>query len=364
MKTNQISVYQAVLPYPQLLIFLFLLFAIAISVISCAPATKQLPLYFDNPYQHPKFPESLYIAASGFSVKSMDEAEKRAKVRVSEQVKSQIESLVEAKERDVQSGGKSEFKGEYLRVLRAKTSFSHAEMIKIDYQSGHKSAKGFYAFATLKRAVIKKVLAQEYQRLAREFREKAKAALYTVSPFTFGPNFNSAADQMALITAKNFEIRAIGGNFRQYGQDEKLFKQLLAQKAKIVSSINLTVTLRTNLARAQADAFLAKVKSGLSDLGIRASLGGRCFRDQGLAINAQARCERGFLGPVCKLDIKGAIKDCVTNKTWGKVDLSRPEFKGAHTKDKGQALQKMMEKVEQGNMADILRQQLSGSLPL
>ncbi len=333
----------------------FISLLLTLCALSCAAT---LPQHLVDPAAYPKYPISEYITGVAMSDNSFADAENLAKLKVSEQVRSYIESSFEQHLTE-------EFNKVSLEIKKH-TKFSHAEMIRIDTSSGAKVGQLYYAFAYLPRRDVHRALSGEYEAEAAKFRRAAQslAELHDDLP-AYTAGLRQAQKSFAALAAKEFEILAVTLNEpAAFQADEVAFLAMEKDRVTLLRNLKITVRLENGDLGHAREVVLMAVAGALGRLGLEATPGVCDPQKYEMRVKADVRCTRGSFGPQCVLDMAGALVHCSSGAVLAECDLNGPSFKGMHTKDQTRALTLLYNTITPNALAPLLQNALAGVLPI
>jgi hypothetical protein len=326
------------------------------SFLTACAAT--MPSHIADPASHPTYATSKYITAVGMSDRSFDDAEKLAQAKVSEQVRSQIEYQYEM----AMSNQGIDHKG----LVKKQTSFSHAEMIRVDTSSQAKVGKAYYAFAYLSRHDVFKVLESEYESEATRFRRSAQSLPqlhHDLPAYTAG--LRQAQSSFAALSGKAFEIRAVTmKDVPAHRQDEATFLAMERDRVTLLRDLKITVRIENGSIGEAREVILMALTGALTRLGLEATPGACGPQKHELRVKAEVNCRRGSFGPQCSLDMAGVLVHCASGAVLAEADLNDSSFKGIHTKDRSRALTQLYSSITPDALVPQLQKSLSGVLPI
>ena len=333
----------------------FFLLAVVSTFLSCATT---IPPHIADSAAHPKYPVSEFITGVAMSDKSFTDAENLAKLKVSEQVRSYIESSFEQHMTE-------EFNKVSLQIKKH-TKFTHAEMIRIDTTSGAKVGQLYYAFAYLPRKEVFRVLSGEYEVEAAKFRRAAQslAGLHGDPP-AYTAGLRQAQKSFAALAAKAFEIRAVTNREPSaFQSDETAFLAMERDRVALLRGLKITVRIENGNVGEAREVILMAVTGALTRLGLEATPGVCDPQKYELRVKADVRSTRGSFGPQCVLDMAGALVHCASGAVLAEVDLNDPSFKGLHTKDQARALTQLYNTITAEALTPLMQKGLAGVLPI
>ncbi|MDP8222381.1 MAG: hypothetical protein P9L99_03405 [Candidatus Lernaella stagnicola] len=334
---------------------LFFLLTVVGTFLSCATT---MPPHLSNPAAHPKFPVSEYITGVGMSDTGFSDAENLAKLKVSEQVRSYIESSFEQH--------MTEKFNKISWQIKKHTKFTHAEMIRIDTTSGAKVGQLYYAFAYLPRKDVFRVLSGEYEAEATKFRRSAQSlpTLHADLP-AYTAGLRQSQKSFAALAAKAFEIRAVTlKEPTAFQADDAVFLAMERDRVALLRGLKITVRIENGNVGDAREVILMAVTGALTRLGLEATPGVCDPQKHELLVKAEVKCKRGSFGPQCKLDIAGALVHCSSGAVLAEADLNDPSFKGLHTKDQSRALTQLYNTITAEALTPLLQKALAGVLPI
>jgi hypothetical protein len=327
-------------------------------LLTACAVSRTLPAHIADPAAHSKFPISEYITGVGMSDKGFSDAENMAKLKVSEQVRSYIESSFEQHMTE-------EFNKVSMQIKKC-TKFTHAEMIRIDTTSGAKVGQLYYAFAYLPRSEAFRVLSGEYEAEATKFRRASQslAGLHGDMP-AYTAGLRQAQKSFAELAAKAFEIRAVAQKEPvAYRKDEVVFLANESDRITLLRNLKITVRLEGSKIGDAREVILMAMTGALTRLGLEATPGACDPQKHELRVKAKVRCKRGSFGPQCLLDMAGAMVHCASGSVLAEIDFNDSAFKGLHTKDQARALTQLYNTITAEALTPLLQKALSGVLPI
>ncbi len=331
------------------------------ALVTCGCAGT--PVSREGADRRTRFPESRYLVAEGMSRSGPVEAEAQAKARVSEQVRAEVESVVEdlSGVRDGQ---------DYQRVLnevRVTSHFQHAELIRAHSEPGRGRDGLFHALAVLDRAEAVTVLMEEYRRDSERFRlEVGRALAAKGHPVRFTPPLRQAEAVFARLALEALQVRVIEGRGRfpaEHEADREAFSRLEAARSQVLADLTVTVLpgeVEPPMARERV---VQALTSALASSGVVTVSAAVCRG--GLAVVPEARlaCSQTFVGVTCRVTLGGSVKDCTGRSRVATLALGEVAT-GAHPKDKDLARAEALRAVTGATLAPRLREQLREVIPL
>ena len=337
--------------------FLFLLLA-------CA-STPKMPDYLRNPAAHPKFPRTHYMTAIGTSTESQNQAEIVAKGMVSEQIRSDILAVTESEMEEINRNGKIEGTQRLKSIIKTKSYFAHAQLIRSDPASFQKLDGQYHAFAYLSRAEVYPYFEREYENRAPVFRQSAADAPYRKNDLpAYTTSFREAQTAFADLSAKAFEIQAVTRReYEAYLGDVETYRSLEENRTGLLRSLQLSIKVETGEAGLR-NHLTAGLQEALGQLGLTTTPGSCRPGRLHLQVKPLIECSSGYLGPVCNLSFDYELSDCRSQRNLAEGTVTGKELKGGHQRDKAIALQRLYQKLKGRFLAPLLQSELAAVLPI
>jgi len=328
-----------------------------VAVKTTEPRTELLPQLID-PARHPLYPVDRYITAIGRSGESIDQAEDHAKLKVSEQVSSRIESIF-----------RQQMTEEFNKVswqIQKDTRFLHAEMIHIDTASSAKRDGMYLAFAYLSREELYQVQAMEYENHAVKFRQEVESPARLQNDLSaYTTALRAAQKSFDRLANKAFEIQAVTlKTHPPFAQDVARLRVMESHRVAVLRDLKLTIMIEGTQRGQIREVILMALTGALARLDLEAAPGACEPQKYALLIRADVDCRRGYLGQECLLKMKGALIHCASGDVLTEVDLSTAEFKGVHSKEIDKALARLYDSVNPDVLTPMLYHALRDSLPI
>ena len=338
--------------------------AIAVLALAagCAP---QRPPHLDNPRAHKHFPPSEYLCYTASSAESMADAETRAKKGVAEQVHSEISAVSSSFQRETRQGDKAVYRSDDKVLVEVSSSFTHAEMIEIDPDSGGRYQGRHFAFACLSKRAFSARASDEYKQNAIPFRKAVARAGNAAGLGEFSTAYATAKSRIEAMRVRAMEIRAVTGRpLRAFDQDLKRWEELLSRRSDRLQKSRISVEVETGERPEDASALEAKLCGALAALGITAGSGGECEKGLRLRLRASHACKAGAFGPACTLTLDADVRACGSEKILLRAELSEGLFRGSSTQSETKALRAAWDSITADALKDRLKKCLSAVLPL
>src|SRR6266446_4844763 len=303
---------------------------------ACASAPLSFPAYYTAvDSEHPRYPQARFIAGTGISSVSAEDAGERAKENVLLRISTRLESET------------SSFQLYTTRNLAAETatsrvsvrsSFERADLIRLVDRASQGGT--FYAYAVLDRAAADRELAAAMIADLTTFRAAAESAGKARAGQDNGA-FETAAEEPEYVSARN---------------------QLLATIEEARGRRVVGVVLRNAGAGQLAD-FAA---SAVRRLGLRPDSAGCAAREKKDLIDAtqlevapEERCSEGSLGERCEVVVRLTAQACAGNfHGAGTIATVR----GVHPSDREKARRSAWDKVTAQAVEAAVRDALKGTI--
>ncbi len=329
---------------------------------ACASAPLSFPAYYTAvDSEHPRYPQARFIAGTGISSVSAEDAGERAKENVLLQISTRLESET------------SSFQLYTTRNLAAETatsrvsvrsSFERADLIRLVDRASQGGT--FYAYAVLDRAAADRELAAAMIADLTTFRaaaESAGKARVGQDNGAFETAATGAIRVRARIDSAFIVRRAITG---QPAAEEPAYvsarNQLLATIEEARGRRVVGVVLRNAGAGQLAD-FAA---SAVRRLGLRPDSAGCAAREKKdlidatqLEVASEERCSEGNLGERCEVVVRLTAQACAGNfHGAGTIATVR----GVHPSDREKARRSAWDKVTAQAVEAAVRDALKGTI--
>ncbi|MEQ1834587.1 MAG: hypothetical protein ABL977_16195, partial [Candidatus Eisenbacteria bacterium] len=141
-----------------------------------------------------RYPESAFVVAEGVSESGFAEAESRARAGVAAQVSSELSAVLTARARSSTSAGVHRESEALESAIESRTTFAHAERIRLDERARRLRHGRYHALAYVARAELAAPIERDYDARAAEFRALAAAALAADAPAVGWPALRARAD--------------------------------------------------------------------------------------------------------------------------------------------------------------------------
>jgi hypothetical protein len=332
---------------------------------SCAGTSPQAPAA--RPVAPPPsqgHPASQYIVAEGVSDVGFEQAEAQARAQVAAQVRSEMSSVLTTVMSSTSRDGETDDFQRLVSETSTRTSFAHAEMIRVD-PAARRLERGVYrAVARLSRAEAAAALAQDYELAALDFRAAATDLARPGADLpAWSATLRRAEAGFARLSQAAFGLRAVTRREHEpYVADLARYEQAEKERAARLSAARLGLEVGNG---ADANPQLAASVSGaLARLGLGAlprdcPEGGYLLR-----LTPQVTWDAGPFGPMCRLTMSGELLACDGHRSIGRVSLAHREFLGTDLREKERALTVLWEQVNEDRLVPLLRHELAPYLPV
>lgn len=309
------------------------------------------------------YPAGRFVTAIGMSEAGPEQAEAQARAEVSSQVRSELSAVLSTVEFSTQTNGRST---EYQRIeatTESRTSFKHGELIVNDRKLEGREGKAWLAVAVLDRDEAARVLEQEYQTHAIEFRAAAQELLRAESDLpTWTTTLRRAERSFAGLLEPVFAMRALRRAPRDFAADEELNQRVQTERGRRLSGVRMA--LRIDPTQEDAGPLVSSLGGALAQLGLESRSDGCPDDGYVLQITPAFNWETGMFGPVIRLSLPGRLVRCAGGQPVGQIMIKDSEFVGTDVRDRQRALAALWQQVNQVRLSVLLRSELARYLPV
>jgi hypothetical protein len=314
-----------------------------------------------------QYPPDLYISAVGNSSESLDDAENRACAGVAAQVRSRLESELEAVARSVTVDGRISDTQATTQRIEIRAEFDRAELIHVDRERSEVRGGTYQAVAFLSRREAGQVFDGDYAMASAALRLRA-SGLDAVSEGDV-PGFASAywavREAFDDVLRAEAEFRTVAGKSqRDFASDRDLWSQIQNRRQALLDGIR--VGLRMREPRIVDDGldearFVQVFSLALADLGL--SVRGQSCGEAEYVLDLQPEVTyQGIIGTVCRLAFSGQLIECSSGETW-ELHLDSDAYMGDGSHE-GTARRKAENVVTEATLKPLLAAALCRVLPI
>ena len=309
----------------------------------------------------PAYPRGRFITAVGSSTVSVEEALGRARANAVQQVSSQIQ--VEVEHWASETNGTEASK--YLEKIRASSTFTHAELIRVVEQA--KAEESFYALAVLDRAEAEAALARDGASDEAHFQAAARRALEAREGRRSGESAAAADEALATLPAVESSYLVRRAVLRAVSPSEAAHNSLRTSLIALQVAMKTRRVVDIRLGSGTYPALLQRAVAAVKRLGLRVAEGKGCDAQTSdaqldateLVLTPEETCGDGSFGPKCEVSIRLYARGC-SGGAEGEGRIS--QLKGAHTTDPERAKAKAWEKVTDQVVESAVRDALKGTI--
>ena len=191
--------------------------------------------------QSQRDPASQYIVAEGVSDVGFEQAETQARAQVAAQVRSEIESVLTTVMSSTSRNGQIDDSQRLLSETSTRTSFAHAEMIRVDPAARRFERGVYHAVARLSRAEAAEALARDYELAALDFRAAAADLARPGADLpAWSATLRRAETGFARLSQAAFGLRAVTRRDHEpYAADLARYEQAEKERAARLSATRL-----------------------------------------------------------------------------------------------------------------------------
>ena len=278
------------------------------------------------------YPEARYLVAVGTSTESMTDAEARARQGVAAQIRSSLESQIDTRIDSEVRDGSETYVATTQQRLRQETTFSHAELIKVDLESRREKNGLFEVVAYLPRRESGQVLRHDYDAAATALARHA--AVVDAVPAGDLPGFaaayTEARENWTALHQRAMELWAVTGQApASFGQEQARWDAVESRRFAFLEGVRVAFDLlEVRPAGDRLDDVYLRQQfiEALTDLGL--TIRGDACGSGDYLVEVQPRLHyQGVIGVVCRLDFAGRIVDCATGDFWD-LHLQDERFTG------------------------------------
>jgi len=326
---------------------------------ACASARLSFPAYYTAANsEHPQYPQARFIAGTGISSVSAEDAGARAKENVLLQISTRLES-------EISSFQLYTTKGETATSrVSVRSSFERADLIRLVDRASQGGT--FYAYAVLDRAAADRELAAAMSADLTTFRAAAESAAMARAGQDTGAFETAATEAIRIrprIDSAFIVRRAVTG---QPAPEEPEYvsarNQLLATIEEARGRRVIGVVLK-NAGGGQLADFAA---SAVRRLGLRPDSAGCAAREKKdltdatqLDVSPEERCTEGSLGERCEVVVRLTAQACA-GSLHGAGTIAT--VRGVHPSDREKARRSAWEKVTAQAVEAAVRDALKGTV--
>jgi len=312
---------------------------------------------------HEGYPSAGYVVGTGRSDESYAEAEAAARAEVARQITSEIEVLVEREAEVIKEGDRVRAHSFVAQVIRERSTFEHAELIRTPDDGRYADRDGFWAFACLSRRDADEALAIEQGQIEDQLgdlRERIVGAAADGDPARLSQvvaSFREAHDQWDVL---RFQRRAIaGGEGGATLLADGMATDVVAALGQLQDRIVWVVRVESaspSVPDAAVEAAEQVLVEALSSLGTTAMLAERApcreptgDRDLSYGLTAQVDVQQtlGQIGPKAVIDLTVEGEACHGSAN-ALFTHTLPGFIGVHSTRKDRALDIAVGKLRDG----------------
>jgi len=336
---------------------------VAVCVLAaCASAPLSFPAYYTAvDSEHPRYPQARFIAGTGISSVSPEDAGARAKENVLLQISTRLESETSSFQLYTTRGGVAESATSRVSV---RSSFERADLIRLVDRASQGGT--FYAYAVVDRAAADGELAAAMSADLATFRAAAESARMARADHDNGALETAATGAIRIrprIDSAFIVRRAVRG---QPAPEEPEYvsarNELLATLEEARGRRVVGVVLKNAGAGQLADLTASAVRR----LGLRPDAAGCAARDKKdltdatqLEVAPEERCSEGSLGERCDVMVRLTAQACAGGLSGaGTVATVR----GVHPSDREKARRSAWDKVTAQAVEAAVRDALKGTV--
>lgn len=310
-----------------------------------------------------QYPAPRYLVAEGVSESGFAEAEFRARAAVAAQMSSQLSAVLTSTARS-STQGRVHIESEQLEsAITTRTTFTHAELIRLDANSRRMQKGRYFVLAWLDRAELAGPLERDYESRATAFRTLAAVLLAPDSPAAGWVALQARAD--SAFAGLQAVARAVGA-ITQAEHAPLRGDRVLVERIESTRRARLQGTPVVLEWTGEPDVramWAAPAVEALGALGVRTSE--RCIPGSlRLVLSPDVRCEPGALGPVCRLVLPGTLSRCADEGVLGEFALVGIAAPGADTRDPARARARLLAALQRGRLRSEFARILAPYLPL
>lgn len=334
-----------------------------IAMATCGCAATNVEVTHDKTLAD-RFPSDRFITAIGESTKGRSEAEKAARIGVSEQIDSKIQASFSSIESLSAVTGKADVGSYSVKESKSTTtSFDRAELIRIVPEMARSINGNYTAVAVLDRDEAARAFIQDYKNKTMIFRAGVRRAIDSASDVsTFATPYNAACVDFETLTRLAVQTASVGRSIPEYTNDQAEFKQLLEKREALVK--DLIITIHVERTGDEAKQVAATFHQTFKDFGIVARSGDSCTTGLMFMPAYNLECKRGHFGPVCAIAVTAEVRRCMDGGPLAVLDIGKITVPGADTRDMDSARTQAVTKITPDAVGATLRTQLSGIIPL
>jgi hypothetical protein len=324
-------------------------------VLGCAPAAQRT----DNAKPAMRYPEALYISATGVSGTSLAEAQEIARAEVSAQISSSIEAETRVVAEAISRGEQVVDTQTLSSSISTRTRFEHAELIRIDKKSLRRQDGLYHALAYLSRREFLDILEAEYQTQQMVFRENAGSLpdlpqnlpAYTTA-------YGLMRDAFTSMAATACDIQAVmHASYEPWSADQQTMNRAEAERVALLRDLQLAVQVE-DCPGISGETLAGVIRSTLANSGI-GTMGSDC-RTSGLLLHLTPSLTWSRLvGRVCALSLDGGLQVCDGDMLM-ELSLQDKAMRG----DGRDPEAKLMQRVTPEVMSRLLMERLGHILPV
>ena len=338
---------------------------------SCS--VQKLPVYLENPAKHPKYKNLDYITAVGISLDGQKDAELQAKAAIASQLKASIKASTTTIIEEIRNNKETASTQDIFNKISVETDFDSAELIQMDYNSSQKFEGKYYIFAYLKKENLLEKYFKEYEKTSQLFQtnvKQADAAFTNRDYQLFKNNFKEAVVLMAELYKSYFLIKAIYQEkpFEKQLENEKFYYELLKKKATWRDYLSFYLDLKGSFSSDKKEFWVNLFETLFNRLKLKISPENSCkINESGaniLRVNPKEVCTEGSFGPICRLELKGALINCQSNDIVFEFDFSALKLEGSNAKERSKALKAAYNTVELQKIEPIFKDKMKDYFPV
>ena len=310
-----------------------------------------------------RFPEAAYVVAEGVSDAGFAEAEARARAGVAAQVSSELSAVLTTTARSSTLAGVHRESETLESAIVSRTTFAHAELIRLDARARRRQHGRYHALAYVARAELAAPIAHEYDARAAAFRVLAAAALAADAPAAGWPALRARADSaFAALEPLAAAWRAVMRDERAGATDDRALAGALAA-AHAARWAACVLELEVRGEPAVRAPLAAAATRALADLGLDVRTSGGTPGAWRLTLEPQLACTPGALGPVCRLTLRGTLREPARAEVVAALALADPQDAVADVRDAARARDQLFARLTPGVLRARFARELAPWLP-
>ena len=341
---------------------------VCLAALACHP--KAPPRYLqDAVAEDLQHPPDQFICGLGMNAENTENALTDAKVRVANQIRSEIESVRSDILHVKVEGGNESLQREYLRESRESSSFKYNELI-IPIAATYWD-KYHRVYACLDRQAAAQQIMSDLQPSLKRFDDAHRIGLEAAA----AANLPSFSANYRVVQQLAPEIRASLGHVQSLTQQAPAEKAAfdkkhgeMSQQASLFRS-KVAITLQTTASDLPKDLeakALGAFREAISRLGLvqenaTCSASSTAYLVQ---VDASKRCRRGHLGPLCEPSFSLSLTECASKGVVGRYLFEDETLRVTTTRDEETTLRKSLSLLTADMLEPAVRALLETQLPL